>query len=192
MYNSAKAAQILAFFAMKEPAREINRLKAVKLLYLADRESMKRFAFPMLDEPRASLPFGPVNSKSLDLMRERENDETFRSYVRSKTRMGQPLLELVRELTEDDLDELSDAELEIVTEVWAEFGERDRFDIVDWTHDQANVPEWEDPGQSSKPITIQSILAATGHDHVEELSERIAEHNRIDDVLCRLQKEVAR
>ena len=64
-YNPRKASQTVAFFALKTGNSAINVLKAVKLVYLADRENIARYGFPILDERRVSMKNGPVNSYTL-------------------------------------------------------------------------------------------------------------------------------
>jgi len=51
---------------LKNSGKPLSCLKAVKLFYLADRESIKNFGYPILDEPRYSLPHGLVNFLTLD------------------------------------------------------------------------------------------------------------------------------
>ncbi len=52
MYNPVKAAQVIAYLAYKEPGKTLDVLKAIKLVYLADRESITQFGAPILDESR--------------------------------------------------------------------------------------------------------------------------------------------
>jgi uncharacterized phage-associated protein len=66
-FNRRKAAQVAAFFARAEGGR-INVLKLVKLIYLADREFVLRHGEPMLDDRWVSMPHGPVNSGTYDMI----------------------------------------------------------------------------------------------------------------------------
>ena len=63
-YNPKKAAQTIAYLILKNEGKELSALKAVKLVYLADRESVRAYGFPIQDEPRVSMPHGPVNSRT--------------------------------------------------------------------------------------------------------------------------------
>jgi len=40
-YNARKAAETIAYFIIKSETHQIKVLKAIKLVYLADRESLK-------------------------------------------------------------------------------------------------------------------------------------------------------
>ena len=53
-YNPRKAAQVVAYFALRSGTRSIDADKAAMLAYLADRESIKLFGSPILNEPRSS------------------------------------------------------------------------------------------------------------------------------------------
>ena len=66
-FNARKAAQVVAYLANKAPNGRLNILKAIKLVYLADRESLRQSGFPILDDDRFSMPHGPVNSTTLRL-----------------------------------------------------------------------------------------------------------------------------
>ena len=50
-YDVRKAAQVAAFFAIKAGGK-INKLRLVKLIYLADRQFMIRYDEPMLQRRR--------------------------------------------------------------------------------------------------------------------------------------------
>jgi len=73
MFTCIKAAQVCAFFAMKAGNR-INILKLMKLLYLCERESMRRFESPLIYDHFVSMDHGPVLSRTLDLLNGSSND----------------------------------------------------------------------------------------------------------------------
>lgn len=163
-YDPEKAAQTIAYFAMREGG-SINVLKAVKLVYLADRESVRRRGHPIQNEPRFSMPHGPVNSLTLDHLNGsyRDNLSVWQSVLHD--RAGHDVGLANKGLSEDSLDKLSRRELSILNDVWQQVGHMDGFDLADWTHDPVNVPEWEDPKRSSKRISLERMMAAVGLDH---------------------------
>ena len=183
MYNSAKAAQIIAYFALKSPARSINMLKSIKLVYIADREVLKRFGFTMLDEPRYSMPHGPVNSRTYDNAKGEVQDEQWSAVLddRANHQIG-----VKNGITVDDLDELSDAEIQVMDEIWDKFAHMDGFQLAEWTHKNDNIPEWEDPNGSSYKIPLERMLRAVGFEHAEEHAEFLRDHARIESLLAEL------
>ena len=174
-YNPIKAAQTIAYFALREGG-SINVLKAVKLVYLADRESIRLRGHPIQDEPRYSLPHGPVNSTTLDHLNGAYRDSQPAWQEVLQDRAGYDVGLANPELSETDLDQMSPRELAILNDVWDRLGHMDRFDLAEWTHDPDNVLEWEDPNGSNRPIPLERIMAAVGLDHS---LERAREHNSL-------------
>ncbi len=171
-YNPRKASQTVAFFALKTAQRRINVLKVVKLVYLADRENVARYGSPILDERRVSMLNGPVNSFTYNHIKGEvspEYDGGWSEFVSDRSNHDVGLAS--KNISVDDLDELSDAEVATLEIVWESFGDLDQWQLVDLTHDEANVPEWEDPkktGYNSKTIEFENMLAAIGIPSHEE------------------------
>jgi uncharacterized phage-associated protein len=175
-YNPRKAAQTIAYFASKNESRKIKVLKAIKLVYLADRESIARFGFPIQDEIRVSMPHGPVNSTTLSYINgEHEAEDSGWADFLSDRDNFEVMAQVA---SPEDFDELSEADIICLDHVWNTFGDMNQWEIRDWTHDRANLPEWEDPKGSSLPIPLERILLALGiENHVEAANQiRSVEH----------------
>lgn len=133
----------------------MRHLKLMKLLYLADRAAILKLGRPISFDSYCSMDKGPVLSKTLDLMTE-EPDPRF-----TPTYWGRYISPSDRDYcvtlltAEVPNDQLSDAEEQIIDEVFAEFGHRNRWDIVEFTH---RLPEYDNPEGSSIPFTILDIL----------------------------------
>lgn len=181
-YNARKAAQTIAFFAMKNGSVPLAVLKAVKLVYLADRESLHRFGFPIQDEDRVSMKHGPVNSETYSMING-ESDPTLNGWSDFLRDREDNNIALAHSgLTEADLDELSDADIEVLNDVWNRFGHMSKWQIRDWTHVQANVPEWEDPGSSAWAIPIERLMRHLNVPNVEEQATAVRDFARIDSL----------
>jgi uncharacterized phage-associated protein len=176
-YNPAKAAQTIAYFAMREGGA-ISVLKAIKLVYLADRESTRLRGHPIQSEDRFSLPHGPVNSTTLDHLNGayRENQAIWQGVLQA--RAGNTVGIADCNLTEESLDFLSEREVSILDSIWKQVGDMDRFDLADWTHDYENVPEWQNPNGSRLSIPLERMMAAVG---LERPIERAREHNSLKE-----------
>jgi len=161
-YNPRKAAQTIAYLSLKNDGEPLFIIKAVKLVYLADRESLRRRGHPIQSESRVSMPHGPVNSLTLDYLNG-AYDQQASGWSDFLSDRANNLVGLSRKnITASDLDQLSRAEMSILDSVWEEFGKMDRFELRDWTHDPDNVPEWEDPNGSSSNIPLAKMMAAVG------------------------------
>ncbi|MEE9428325.1 MAG: Panacea domain-containing protein [Paracoccaceae bacterium] len=181
-YNPRKAAQTIAFFAMQK-ANTINVLKVVKLVYLADRESLRRRGHPIQDEARVSMPHGPVNSTTLDYLNGAYRDDGgWSDYLQDRANndvgLSNPNLTLAA------LDALSNGDLAILKDVWTEFGQMDRFELADWTHN--HIAEWQDPKGSSLPIPLDRIMTAVGVERPIERARELESLNRASSVLAAL------
>lgn len=184
-YDPCKAAQALAFFAMREGG-EIHVLKAIKMVYLADRESVRLRGHTMHNEPRFSLDHGPVNSMTLDHINgaNRENQEIWQQYLEARAGNSPKIGLANHELSDDDLFSLSVCEMKILLSVWDEFGHMDRFDLAEWTHE--NLSEWRDPNGSRLSISLDRMMAAIGLDHPIERAREQRDLNNAYNILAAL------
>ena len=69
MFNERKTTQMAAYFISHEGG-EISKLKLIKLLYLAERESLRQHGRVMTGDRFVAMPYGPVLSMTLDLANE--------------------------------------------------------------------------------------------------------------------------
>jgi uncharacterized phage-associated protein len=173
-FNVRKAAQVAAFFALKQGG-QIHVLKLTKLIYLSDRAFMERYDVPITGDKLVSMDHGPVNSVTYNYINGTAESPNWDTFMADGSRH---MVALSRnDLTEDDLDELSDAEMRVLGEVWERFGHMDRFEIRDWTH--KNCPEWDDPHGSSTPIKYAHVFKFLGKKNGDELEDRILAERRI-------------
>jgi uncharacterized phage-associated protein len=168
-----------AFFAKKD-GDVIPVLKLTKLLYLADREALARYGEPITYDIPVSMDQGPVLSRALDLVNGDVNGAPAAQWDEWMTpRQGYDVA-VKRQFSRDDLDELSDADLEVLEIVWHKFGHMDKWTLRDWTHQ--NCQEWTDPEGSSLPIDEADRLRAVGipADQAKMLAEEIRAQRDLD------------
>jgi uncharacterized phage-associated protein len=179
-YNVRKAAQVTAFFAKKQGGA-IPVLKVAKLLYLADREFMSKYDFPILFDHLVSMPHGPVTSMTLNYINGMEEQrDSWGDFV--EARAGNTLGIARPDLSEDDLDELSNAEVHILEFVWDKFGHMTPWQLRNYTHQ--NCPEWEDPNGSSNPIPYERVLKFLGKEHSSDIAHEIDSLRSLDKSLA--------
>ena len=182
-FKQSKAAQVAAFFAQAEGGK-INVLKLIKLMYLADRRFMQWHKAPILYDNFYSLDHGPVGSMSYDLLQ--GNIEDSREWDQWITDRANHEVGLNRSANRADLDQISDAEFETLSEIWKQFGHMNQWAIRDWTH--RNCREWKDPHGSSLPFDYEDVFVAFGMDRPEagEIQEKLEEDKRIAKILDRV------
>ena len=153
-FNPRKAAQVTAFFALKNGGK-INILKAAKLIYLADRNSMLAREYPITGDNFVSMPFGPVNTYTYSYMNGAapNRQEMWAEFIGPRWGNDLPLSQKIEVA---QLDELSRSDLKIINDTWDKFKDIDRFELAEWTH--KFCPEWRDPGRSSIPIDFATVF----------------------------------
>ena len=127
-------------------------MKLIKLLYLADREALLRWGCPITTDRYVSLDRGPVLSHVLNLITDETDPETSSIWARVISEPTKYEVHLNEEIQEE---ELSDAEIDLLNEIFREYGKMSRWDLVRITHD---LPEWVDPAGSAIPISYRDIL----------------------------------
>ncbi len=152
-FNEAKATQAAARI-LKLRGGQMHYIKLIKLLYLLDREALLRWGRPITTDRCVAMKKGPVVSEILDLIREEPEPgegSIWHTYISS------PKDYEVALLADAPADELSRAEEDLITEIFAKYGHMNRWDLVRFCH---NLPEWQDPGARSVPIEYSDILRA--------------------------------
>jgi uncharacterized phage-associated protein len=170
-YSVKKAAQVVAFFAYRAGG-EINILRVSKLIYLSDREFLSQYDVPILYDRLVSMPHGPVTSVTLNYINGLFEDSVdWDVYLAG--RAGHFIGLARREMTIDDLDQLSRAEIEVLERVWSRHKHRTPYELRDYTHE--HCLEWEDPHGSSLPIPYERVFKFLNKHNSEELAGAIEE-----------------
>ncbi|HVB99430.1 MAG TPA: Panacea domain-containing protein [Candidatus Dormibacteraeota bacterium] len=154
-FNEAKATQAAARFLTLRGGR-MSYMKLIKLLYLLDREALIRWGRPVTTDAYVSMDRGPVVSRIYDLITDEPSPESTSVWQGSISRVDGYEVEL---RNDPGANELSDAEDELVAEIFGLYGRMSRWDIVRLCHD---LPEWENPQGSALPIEYRDILRGAG------------------------------
>jgi len=184
-FDAKKAAHMSAYLLF-QAGGTMSHMKLIKLLYLAERESLRRCGWFMSNDVLVSLPHGPILSNTLYLINgDIDNSETWNQLISDKT---DHTISLKRDIQLEELDELSIADVEVLEDTWQKFGNKDQWELRDYTHDPKNCPEWENPGKGSKPISLKTLLASVDFspDEVKGILERMRDFGHIDDVTASL------
>ena len=65
-FDYKKTTQALNFFARKNDCKQ-NKLKALKLIFFADRYHIRKFGRPITNDKYEAMEYGPVPSNAKDL-----------------------------------------------------------------------------------------------------------------------------
>ncbi|WP_167492289.1 Panacea domain-containing protein [Leptospira dzoumogneensis] len=156
-------------------------IRLIKMLYFADREALKEYNFPITGDSFASLPYGPIVSKTYNNIKKNvELPSLFNDYLIREDRW----IQLKKEKA---IKKLSEAEIEILDEVFHKYIHYTVAQLIDYCHNSSLVPEWRDPGSSSIPIDIEDLLVFLNktQDEIKSIKESLKEHNEITSFLSK-------
>jgi len=173
-FDHLKSVQTIAYFVRKAGG-SAEKLKLIKLIYLADRLSFARRGKPLNFDSYLSLPHGPIASSALNGMDHNLSDPAWKALSLADNRKD---VGIVGEVTED---RLSRADRAILDATWDEFGSMTASQIRNWTH--RHCPEYVEVGPAaSLPIDLSEVLAHVG----------VADPDNMAREVRTLQKEVGR
>jgi uncharacterized phage-associated protein len=192
-FSYKKTTQALNYFAQQSGGR-INKMKALKLLFFADRFHLRKYGRPITNDEYFAMNYGPVPSGGKDLV----EGSDFRPDV-EKIYAGQ-FIDPVNRYEFSSMNEIdplvfSQTDQEALTFSWNQFGKFDEFKLAELTH---QYPEWKrheaaiSGGNSSRvkmaftdyledpPAPYDPCFSLTEEDRAirrEEIQEMSAIHN---------------
>jgi uncharacterized phage-associated protein len=155
-FDEVKATQAAALF-LKLANCPLNYMALIKLLYRADREAIRRFGLPITTDKYVAMKLGPVTSRIYDRIKASANPNAHPTFWSAHIQRSIDPHEVVLKSDPGD-SELSKVEENLIAEVFAADGAKDRFELADECH--RDFPEWNDPGTTSNPIDISDIVSA--------------------------------
>jgi uncharacterized phage-associated protein len=149
-FDENKALQLAAIF-LNERGGEMKHLKLIKLMYLADREAIKRWGHPITGDRYVSMKYGPVLSNVLELI----NDEPPESGAGGWSAcIVESAPHTVRLQKDPGSAALSPAEVELAHQVFDKYGRMNRWRLVDLTH---KFPEYRPPDECRNQWPIRHL-----------------------------------
>lgn len=178
MFKEAKVAQMAAFF-LSQQDESMHVLKLMKLLYLSDRKALEVTGFPITFDAMVSMPHGPVLSRTLGYINGSQGPGSDWEYWVSDRADHKVALNHSFQDAEE-LAKLSQADVNIMADVWTGFRDMGPFEISDYTHD--HCAEWNDPKGSSIPINYSDIFKALGKSasEAESYQEEIEQQKALE------------
>lgn len=154
-FNQKKTTQAVALLLGLSENRSSKYMRLLKLLYIADRESLQETGRPITGDRFFAMEQGPVLSELLDLIK--GNSLGHAEWSQFIARQGYHV-ELINDPGDDELCRYEEQKLR---EVWQRYKGFNEWHMVNETH---KLPEWQknDPGKSSKPIPLSDVLEALG------------------------------
>jgi uncharacterized phage-associated protein len=157
MFNIEKLIQACNYL-IKKNGSKINYTKLIKLLYLADRESLKKSLQTITGDSYVSMNSGPVLSRMYGLIMGMHHEEDIQVLWSSCfIRDGYDLITATDQIP---YDELSAFEMQTLDDIYNKFEEYSLGQMIEYVHN--NCSEWKHPGGSSIPIKPKNLLKGIG------------------------------
>jgi len=175
-FSTQKTIQAVGVLLEFERTNRMGRLRLLKLLYMADRESLKETGRPLVGSRVVAMKHGPLHSEVLDLIHGQHLAQAeWSKFIRND---GYQV-----ELTQDPgRSTLSRYEIEKLTELSTRFAHREDWDVADVTHE---FPEYRKNCEegTSKTIPFRDILEAVGRaGDAESILQDAKDKTTFDDV----------
>lgn len=160
-FNYKKATQALNHFTSKEGGI-INKMKALKLVYLADRYHLRKYGRLITNDTYLAMGYGPVPSGVKDIAEASElflGDEERKyssKYIEPIDRLALKSVDTV------DNSVLSESDIEALNFAWEQFGHLEKFELSEITHE---YPEWK---RHKKALELDSRIQMYLEDFFED------------------------
>jgi uncharacterized phage-associated protein len=168
-YNEKKATQA-AVVLLKNAGGRIDYYLLTKMLYIAERESLKRWNRVMFGGKLASMEFGPAHSSILDSSKYK--DMTTKYWMENIEKPSSDNVVIFKDTNIDD-EELSQREINLLNDLYIKYRDFDFHDMKKLTHE---FPEYENT-KSSIPISVDDILQKAFNRNTEVIEKIEANAN---------------
>lgn len=140
--KQAIAKQVMAAFVRLANKQSVGMTYLMKLVYLADKRSLQKHGVTITCSPMWAMQHGPVSrvawSVSADGLHGGPDDAFLKC---NGTPADQRPVSLTRKIRREDLDCLSDLELEVIKATWAKYQHMSEQELIAFCHEQ--LPEYK-------------------------------------------------
>lgn len=137
-FSYHKITQLINFFAVQNSG-SIDKLKALKLIYLSDRYHIRKYGRLITNDFYFAMPLGPVASGTKDILeRSAFIDDKVNAYA-SEYLAPTEDVNVVKSIKNFDNSVLSPSELETINYIWAKYNNFNGIQLSNITH---KYPEW--------------------------------------------------
>ncbi len=133
-----KATQALNLLARKKDGK-INKMKAMKLIFLADRLHLRKYGRPIVGDIYWAMKLGPVGSLTKNVAELSSISEEALMYARKYIKPIDGKKRTLVSIKQEDLSVFSKTDIECIEAVYDKFSDKDQFELADITHE---FSEW--------------------------------------------------
>ncbi|MSR71385.1 MAG: DUF4065 domain-containing protein [Candidatus Taylorbacteria bacterium] len=133
-----KATQALNILARKKDGK-INKMKAIKLIFLADRLHLRKYGRPIVGDMYWAMKLGPVGSLAKNVAELSSISDEALMYAKKYIKPTDEKKQTLVSLKQEDVSVFSKTDLECIEAVYKEFSDKDQFELAEITH---TYSEW--------------------------------------------------
>ena len=179
-----KAVQSAAYLLRREPSREMNYMRLLKILYIADRESLRQAGRPITGDRPVAMDQGPVLSHTYDLLKGTATGaDVWGRYIAQVAPFTHKLI------ADPGVGKLSKVELAKLEELVQRYWFMDDEELSRLTHE---FPEWKrnEPAKNGmNPIPTEHVLEALNlAGEIEQLRQEVAAESELDALLASVKR----
>jgi hypothetical protein len=182
-FDQDKAIQTMAYIVKR--LGSVEKVKLMKLIYLADKQHFLRAGYPITGDRQCALPHGPIPSGTMDVLNGNIWPDPQTAY--HSLHIDDNAVMLRRD---PGVDRLSDEEIATLDEVLRLHGNTDTWRLVEETH---RLPEYREAfavaterGTRSATISYESILKHAGDESHYRLNRPVVSSVTVGHLLCPL------
>jgi len=166
-FNPEKLVHALVFFSTSG-VKNLDTMKAAKLLYFADRLHLQKYGRPILGDDYYCMKHGPIPTLSLNIMQaaiqgsdEADDAELLVEYLEIERSSKYPQFIAKKD---PDMDVFSDSDVEVLQNVVAKYGGKTAWQLRELAHEQPEVKTAEErrlaERKGSVPMPFESFFDA--------------------------------
>jgi uncharacterized phage-associated protein len=155
-FDLEKTIQAIGVLFRSEHARSMSYLRLLKLLYIADRESIAATGWPITGDQAVAMDNGPVLSHVYDLIMDRHVGTALWNQFFQRNHYSLETTAL------PDIGMLSKFEVAKLQEISRRFEDQGEWELVAITHEFAEWKKNQPRKHSMKPIPLEDILESIG------------------------------
>ena len=166
-FNARKAGQVIFYFLHQAKDLNINisKLRLIKWIYLAERETYLRLGRPLIGDRLCSLKHGPVPSETLAIIEKKNQEWKHLIHVEHTPSRHQyiTISKICEYRSPDDLDEFTKSEDRILSDIWKEYGRLSGVKLEERLHNRQKFTEWEwKEGDKTNWISLEKLFSSLG------------------------------
>lgn len=196
-FDHKKAVQSINYLADKEGG-SIDKMKAIKLIYLAERYHLRKYGRPIVNDTYWAMSYGPVGSSVKDIIELSQFLSPEELVYTSKYILRKPNSHSIFSTVRPHKDVFSDSDIESLDFAYSKFGKMKQFDLAKLTHE---YPEWKKFEQSLKskattrehmsyidffenPSSLENDLFSMGKNELESSRDIFLDSYKIANSWC--------